>query len=118
MKVYLCEPHVIKIYFFFNDTATTEIYTLSLHDALPISAGQCAAGHARAAARNTPSAGGAGTTRHPPAGGGAGQRTRRGARDAPAPVHPVCHGPRPGAGPGPDVEPEPGRIHEIGRAHV
>src|SRR5258708_37137733 len=27
-------PYVI---FFFNDTATTEIYTLSLHDALPIS---------------------------------------------------------------------------------
>src|SRR5947209_16697189 len=26
-----------KIVFFFNDTATTEIYTLSLHDALPIS---------------------------------------------------------------------------------
>src|SRR5436853_3443336 len=26
-------------FFFFNDTATTEIYTLSLHDALPISAG-------------------------------------------------------------------------------
>src|SRR2546425_11073049 len=26
--------------FFFNDTATTEIYTLSLHDALPISIGQ------------------------------------------------------------------------------
>src|SRR6266508_2012031 len=26
-----------KIIFFFNDTATTEIYTLSLHDALPIS---------------------------------------------------------------------------------
>src|SRR5258708_17287020 len=25
------------IFFFFNDTATTEIYTLSLHDALPIS---------------------------------------------------------------------------------
>ena len=24
-------------FFFFNDTATTEIYTLSLHDALPIS---------------------------------------------------------------------------------
>src|SRR5258705_5260892 len=24
------------IFFFFNDTATTEIYTLSLHDALPI----------------------------------------------------------------------------------
>src|SRR2546430_11969385 len=26
-------------FFFFNDTATTEIYTLSLHDALPISGG-------------------------------------------------------------------------------
>src|SRR2546430_12885804 len=29
-----CLP--ILIFFFFNDTATTEIYTLSLHDALPI----------------------------------------------------------------------------------
>src|SRR5258705_12632723 len=27
----------VSIFFFFNDTATTEIYTLSLHDALPIS---------------------------------------------------------------------------------
>src|SRR5256885_12185961 len=27
----------INLFFFFNDTATTEIYTLSLHDALPIS---------------------------------------------------------------------------------
>src|SRR2546429_5043938 len=26
-----------NVFFFFNDTATTEIYTLSLHDALPIS---------------------------------------------------------------------------------
>src|SRR5438034_11687572 len=26
----------VSDYFFFNDTATTEIYTLSLHDALPI----------------------------------------------------------------------------------
>src|SRR5256885_8855723 len=26
----------IVLFFFFNDTATTEIYTLSLHDALPI----------------------------------------------------------------------------------
>src|SRR5256712_13106663 len=30
--------HTYVIYFFFNDTATTEIYTLPLHDALPISA--------------------------------------------------------------------------------
>ena len=27
----------VVFFFFFNDTATTEIYTLSLHDALPIS---------------------------------------------------------------------------------
>src|SRR2546422_10820893 len=31
--------HPISFFFFFNDTATTEIYTLSLHDALPISTG-------------------------------------------------------------------------------
>src|SRR5256886_10428464 len=29
-------PRLIYVFFFFNDTATTEIYTLSLHDALPI----------------------------------------------------------------------------------
>src|SRR3712207_7160479 len=29
----------MMFFFFFNDTATTEIYTLSLHDALPISTG-------------------------------------------------------------------------------
>src|SRR5690349_23506946 len=29
----------LMCFFFFNDTATTEIYTLSLHDALPISLG-------------------------------------------------------------------------------
>src|SRR5690349_25110127 len=29
--------HLALLFFFFNDTATTEIYTLSLHDALPIS---------------------------------------------------------------------------------
>src|ERR1051325_7382530 len=36
----LQSPYVISYaLFFFNDTATTEIYTLSLHDALPISLG-------------------------------------------------------------------------------
>src|SRR5438477_12102760 len=30
-------PLLSYLFFFFNDTATTEIYTLSLHDALPIS---------------------------------------------------------------------------------
>src|SRR5690242_21895908 len=29
--------YLSSFFFFFNDTATTEIYTLSLHDALPIS---------------------------------------------------------------------------------
>src|SRR5260370_33180816 len=32
-----CPPSDGFDFFFFNDTATTEIYTLSLHDALPIS---------------------------------------------------------------------------------
>src|SRR5258707_4475561 len=31
------DSHQFVFFFFFNDTATTEIYTLSLHDALPIS---------------------------------------------------------------------------------
>src|SRR5256885_5281387 len=31
----MCPRHIF-FFFFFNDTATTEIYTLSLHDALPI----------------------------------------------------------------------------------
>src|SRR5260221_3538600 len=39
----------IQHFFFFNDTATTEIYTLSLHDALPISVD-------RAVARRHPAA--------------------------------------------------------------
>src|SRR2546427_7648826 len=34
------------LFFFFNDTATTEIYTLSLHDALPISRGSPGRGRA------------------------------------------------------------------------
>src|SRR2546430_12122130 len=38
--IFLCS--LIFFFFFFNDTATTEIYTLSLHDALPI----CLSGNA------------------------------------------------------------------------
>src|SRR5437588_9987917 len=37
MLFLLCSPGVLFVLFFFNHTATTEIYTLSLHDALPIS---------------------------------------------------------------------------------
>src|SRR5258708_18504513 len=36
MFVYRRGPFLCFPFFFFNDTATTEIYTLSLHDALPI----------------------------------------------------------------------------------
>src|SRR3712207_9156715 len=42
----MCNQEVVtdeqrtNVLFFFNDTATTEIYTLSLHDALPICAGR------------------------------------------------------------------------------
>src|SRR5690348_17417206 len=41
-------PPTLDTLFFFNDTATTEIYTLSLHDALPISHGQLVAAPLRA----------------------------------------------------------------------
>src|SRR2546429_6075990 len=44
-------------FFFFNDTATTEIYTLSLHDALPIY------GASRGSVRAAPAAAGAGRRR-------------------------------------------------------
>src|SRR5438093_13244206 len=33
----MMRPFTLLCFFFFNDPATTEIYTLSLHDALPIS---------------------------------------------------------------------------------
>src|SRR5690348_18513771 len=36
LSVCSCCQSLFFYYFFFNDTATTEIYTLSLHDALPI----------------------------------------------------------------------------------
>src|SRR2546429_9606602 len=37
ISVVICPAGTCLFFFFFNDTATTEIYTLSLHDALPIS---------------------------------------------------------------------------------
>src|SRR5258708_18332984 len=39
--MYRLAYHISPFFFFFNDTATTEIYTLSLHDALPISSAAC-----------------------------------------------------------------------------
>src|SRR3712207_7002787 len=48
------------LFFFFNDTATTEIYTLSLHDALPISgcARACPTSSSRTSRCSRPSSGG------------------------------------------------------------
>src|SRR5438034_9662878 len=46
---------VVFLVFFFNDTVTTEIYTLSLHDALPISGDESAgAGRAHGRAGRAP----------------------------------------------------------------
>src|SRR2546430_11794093 len=42
------------LFFFFNDTATTEIYTLSLHDALPISLQRSTFGPILSAERRDP----------------------------------------------------------------
>src|SRR3712207_8699816 len=54
--------------FFFNDTATTEIYTLSLHDALPISAAR--SGSSAGCTRRASSSGvGTDAADRPPAGG-------------------------------------------------
>src|SRR3712207_8644996 len=64
--------------FFFNDTATTEIYTLSLHDALPISPGG-----GPAAARGLHAGGARGEAlphRQPPAAGRGAPPGRGGAR--------------------------------------
>src|SRR2546430_15493411 len=37
LSIIMIRSCMLFFFFFFNDTATTEIYTLSLHDALPIS---------------------------------------------------------------------------------
>src|SRR5256886_14227986 len=74
--------------FFFNDTATTEIYTLSLHDALPISRrGEgCAGSHAGGRGRGRAGTRGAGrhedlARRSDRVGRGATRRARGGGRD-------------------------------------
>src|SRR5256885_7176898 len=51
-------------FFFFNDTATTEIYTLSLHDALPIYPGKSARGRRRLCEQGRPAAS-SGLHQHP-----------------------------------------------------
>src|SRR5258708_32074552 len=51
-------PPPLFVFFFFNDTATTEIYTLSLHDALPICCRRCTCRPARRRWRSPPGLGG------------------------------------------------------------
>src|SRR5215211_8472095 len=83
-------------FFFFNDTATTEIYTLSLHDALPIFAGarsRARRRHDRADAGCEAAARGAhrrqaaaARVRQPGAGGRVGGRAGRAAAGLPEPA--------------------------------
>src|SRR5215216_6979648 len=52
---------VFLFFFFFNDTATTEIYTLSLHDALPIARRSSSIGRIAGAAARLSSSNGSAT---------------------------------------------------------
>src|SRR5258708_36272257 len=62
---------LVSFFFFFNDTATTEIYTLSLHDALPISASSAGRGRRCFSCTSPPH-----PTRHPRPGSHLRCRTR------------------------------------------
>src|SRR2546429_2082195 len=86
-------------FFFFNDTATTEIYTLSLHDALPISAaGQKHAAEkaetkheaSAKAARARPAARAAAAKAHPRHVGAAKKRSEEHTSELQSRLHLVC----------------------------
>src|SRR6266446_10806022 len=53
---FFCNSFFFFFFFFFNDTATTEIYTLSLHDALPIPVPHTEVQRKRDSARGLPPA--------------------------------------------------------------
>src|SRR3712207_7292279 len=67
------------IFFFFNDTATTEIYTLSLHDALPICLERAPPARSRSPSHGRGPGGGVGSRhdRAAPRSGAAASRARR-----------------------------------------
>src|SRR6266487_4758300 len=85
-------------YFFFNDTATTEIYTLSLHDALPIRRGAARRVALRDADPRGRGAGAAAGGASPPDGGGVQPRRRDQGGRRPLPGD--ASGPIPAAGGG------------------
>src|SRR3712207_7087896 len=78
--IYMRHHYVdMTLFFFFNDTATTEIYTLSLHDALPISAARSSAtGTAPSGARSRSTASRGCSTRADAGAGDPGVRARLG----------------------------------------
>src|SRR3989454_4800474 len=80
-------PVLPSLFFFFNDTATTEIYTLSLHDALPISRSRRRRGRGR---RGTPPA--SSRTRSPtrPGGRSRGSRSEEHTSELQSPCNLVC----------------------------
>src|SRR5438876_8987033 len=78
---------VILLLFFFNDTAPTEIYTLSLHDALPICAHIHRGAGARRGDRIRPGAGAAAVAAGPR---GLVERSEEHTSELQSPVHLVC----------------------------
>src|SRR2546430_13318441 len=66
---------LVMYFFFFNDTATTEIYTLSLHDALPISSTTPPTPHSPRPSRPGKSARPLRSSRAPSAAGSRGRRS-------------------------------------------
>src|SRR2546429_9207368 len=113
-------PAKFGLFFFFNDTATTEIYTLSLHDALPISTralrspvrARCST---RCAGRSAPSAGGDDETDSAAAPAPRSRAPRRRARarcrTALAPAPPPARGRARDAPPCPPPQPGPAPRH-------
>src|SRR2546422_4471854 len=82
-----------SFFFFFNDTATTEIYTLSLHDALPISvrhARSARLGRQRGGARPVPAVGVLHGLPVPLGGRGGGDRSEEHTSELQSRLHLVC----------------------------
>src|SRR6267154_6023103 len=73
---------ILYYFFFFNDTATTEIYTLSLHDALPISEAGSACRAIRGTVAPLRAEGAAGSTPR--------RRSEEHTSELQSPVHLVC----------------------------